>query len=89
MLGGQKAPYKLLVRAVDQRTGLEIPSITFVASEDFVVRSCLCFVDTHWQCSCDHHMLLIAVLLDVASNCSLPCLGVAGIGTPCERFDQE
>ncbi|KAL3143125.1 PSII 6.1 kDa protein [Trebouxia sp. C0009 RCD-2024] len=37
MLGGQKAPYKLLVRAVDQRTGLEVPSITFVASEDFVV----------------------------------------------------
>lgn len=39
MLGGQKAPYKLLVRAVSQETGLEVPHITFVASEDFVVLS--------------------------------------------------
>ncbi|KAL0038779.1 hypothetical protein WJX79_007340 [Trebouxia sp. C0005] len=37
MLGGQKSPYKLLVRAVNQHTGLEVPYITFVASEDFVV----------------------------------------------------
>ena len=41
MLGGQKAPYKLLVRAVNQYTGLEVPYITFVASDDFVVCSCL------------------------------------------------
>ncbi len=38
MLGGQKSPYKLLVRAVNQHTGVEVPYITFVASEDFVVR---------------------------------------------------
>ncbi|KAL0030645.1 hypothetical protein WJX77_000555 [Trebouxia sp. C0004] len=37
MLGGQKSPYKLLVRAVNQHTGLQVPYITFVASEDFVV----------------------------------------------------
>ena len=37
MLGGQKSPYKLLVRAVNQLTGQEVPYITFVASEDFVV----------------------------------------------------
>lgn len=37
MLGGQKSPYKLLVRAVNQHTGAEVPYITFVASEDFVV----------------------------------------------------
>ena len=37
MLGGQKSPYKLLVRAVNQHTGQEVPYITFVASEDFVV----------------------------------------------------
>ncbi|KAL0051109.1 hypothetical protein WJX82_002198 [Trebouxia sp. C0006] len=37
MLGGQKSPYKLLVRAVNQHTGVEVPYITFVASEDFVV----------------------------------------------------
>lgn len=37
MLGGQKSPYKLLVRAVNQHTGIEVPFITFVASEDFVV----------------------------------------------------
>ena len=44
MLGGQKSPYKLLVRAVNQHTGLEVPYITFVASEDFVVRG-------HWSSS--------------------------------------
>ena len=38
MLGGQKSPYKLLVRAVNQHTGAEVPFITFLASEDFVVR---------------------------------------------------
>ena len=42
MLGGQKSPYKLLVRAVNQHTGAEVPYITFVASEDFVVRSASC-----------------------------------------------
>lgn len=49
MLGGQKAPYKLLVRALDQCTGLEIPSITYVASEDFVV--------------CNYLLLLCTILL--------------------------
>ena len=38
MLGGQKSPYKLLVRAVNQHTGVEVPYIACVASEDFVVR---------------------------------------------------
>ena len=37
MLGGQKSPYKLLVRAVNQHTGLEVPYISYVVSEDFVV----------------------------------------------------
>ena len=37
MLGGQKSPYKLLVRAVNLHTGSEVPYITFVVSEDFVV----------------------------------------------------
>ena len=40
MLGGQKSSYKLLVRAVNQHTGAEVPYITFVVSEDFVVSSC-------------------------------------------------
>jgi hypothetical protein len=44
MLGGQKSPYKLLVRAVNQHTGVEVPYITFVASEDFVVSH-------HWSSS--------------------------------------
>ncbi len=44
MLGGQKSPYKLLVRAVNQHTGVEVPYINFVASEDFVVRQ-------HWSSS--------------------------------------
>lgn len=40
-MGGQKSPYKLLVRAVNQHTGVEVPYITFVASEDFVVSQTL------------------------------------------------
>lgn len=38
VLGGQKSPYKLLVRAANQHTGAEVSNIMFVASEDFVVR---------------------------------------------------
>ena len=45
MLGGQKSPYKLLVRAVNQHTGAEVPYITFVASEDFVVSQTLVCLD--------------------------------------------
>lgn len=37
MLGGQKSPYKLLVRAVNQQTGMEVPFISNAVSEDFVV----------------------------------------------------
>lgn len=45
MLGGQRSQYKLLVRAVNQHTGIEAPFITSAVSEDFVVCSlycCLC-----------------------------------------------
>ena len=41
VLSGQKAPYKLLVRAVSLETGLELPHISFVTSEDFVVGAIL------------------------------------------------
>lgn len=41
VLSGQKAPYKLLVRAVSLETGLEVPYISFVTSEDFVVGAIL------------------------------------------------
>lgn len=37
MLGNQKPPYKLLVRAVNQQSGQEVPYITSAVSEDFVV----------------------------------------------------
>ena len=62
-LSGQKAPYKLLVRAVSQETGLEVPHISFVTSEDFVVGAILLLLCqpcwTHYSQDAHHQSVLL------------------------------
>ena len=83
MLGGQKAPYKLLVRAVSQETGLEVPHIAFVASEDFVVLSSLLLCQ---PCSIHNTKPTPTYPLDYC--CELPVFNTANMNSSCEQVGQ-